>query len=91
MSPLHGATEPLFWTSGDVCSGFQSQGGSLFAYFLASVILRFTSGVSPTDFLMANMTVKPFRSMYLQMSLQALLEVRTVVRAHDCRKVSGHW
>ena len=34
---------PLFWTSGDVCSGFQSQGGSL-ACFLTCVILRFTSG-----------------------------------------------
>ena len=30
---------PLFSTSGDVCPGFQSQGGPL-AYFLACVILR---------------------------------------------------
>ena len=27
MSPFCGATETLFWTSGDVSSGFQSQSG----------------------------------------------------------------
>ena len=37
---------PLFWTSGDVCPGFQSQGGSL-----ACVILRFTSGATSADLL----------------------------------------
>ena len=37
---------PMFWTSGDVCSGFQSQAGSL-ACFLTYVILRFTSGATP--------------------------------------------
>ena len=37
---------PLFSTNGDVC---QSQGGSLFACFLACVILRFTSGATPAD------------------------------------------
>ena len=39
---------PLFWTSGDLYPGFQSQGGSL-AGFLTWVILRFTSGATPTD------------------------------------------
>ena len=43
---------PLFWTSGDVCLGFQSQGG--FLHLRASLpvhnrFLRFTSGVIPAD------------------------------------------
>ena len=49
---------PLFWLSGDICPWFQSQGGSLFACFVAGVILRFTSGATPAD-------CKDF-SMYLQ-------------------------
>ena len=41
---------PLFWTSGDVCPGFQSQGG--FPHLCASSpahngFLRFTSGATP--------------------------------------------
>ena len=48
MGPL----VPLFWTSGDVCPGFQSQGG--FPCLDASLpvhnrFLRFTSGVTPAD------------------------------------------
>ena len=39
--------KPLFWTSSDICPGFQSLGRSLFACFLACVILRFTSGATP--------------------------------------------
>ena len=43
---------PLFWTSGDVCPGFQSQGG--FSCLCASLpahnrFLRFTSGATPAD------------------------------------------
>ena len=34
---------------GDICPGFQSQGGSL-ACFLTCVILRFTFGVTPADY-----------------------------------------
>ena len=30
---------PLFWISGDVCPGFQSQGGSLFACFVLCELL----------------------------------------------------
>ena len=53
---------PLFWTSGDVCPGFQSQGGSL-ACFLACVIPRFTSD-SPADwiYLPYCLVAKTFRS-----------------------------
>ena len=62
---------PLFWTSGDVCPGFQSQGRSL-ACFLTCVILRITSGVTPADCIEISMTAEIFRSTYLQMCLQAL-------------------
>ena len=61
---------PLFWTSGDIYPGFQSQGGYL-ACFFTCVILRFTSGVTPAD-----CTAGPFRSMYVQTCPQALVEVR---------------
>ena len=50
---------PLFWTSGNVCPGFQHQGGSL-ACFLAWVILRFTSGVIPVNCKGVSMAAKPF-------------------------------
>ena len=43
-----GSLIALFWT-GNMCPGFQSQGGSFFACFLACVILRFTSGATPAD------------------------------------------
>ena len=45
---------PLFWTSGDICLGFQSQGRSL-ACFLACVILRFISGVTSAHFIEVGM------------------------------------
>ena len=63
---------PLFWSSGEICPGFQSQGGSPHLHALSLVyngILRFTSGVTPTDLLVANMAVKPFWSTYLQTSI----------------------
>ena len=49
----------LFWTSGDVSSGFQSRG----IYIIHSQ--RFTSRVIPTDLLVTNMVAKPFSSTYL--------------------------
>ena len=50
---------PLLWTSGDVCPGFQSQGGSL-ACFLTCVFLRCTSGATPADCIEVNMAAEPF-------------------------------
>ena len=52
ISPFCGSTDALFWTSGDICLGFQSQGG--FPRLLASSpawngSLRFTSGATPDD------------------------------------------
>ena len=49
-SPFGGATDTLF-----LLLVIQSQGGSLFASFLACVILRFTSGATPAHLLTANM------------------------------------
>ena len=65
MSPFCWATDSLFWTSGDVSSGFQSQSGFCLiqaqqrctcCYVTHS--LRFTSGVTPADLLAASITVK---------------------------------
>ena len=76
---------PLFWTSGDVCVGSQSQGGSpVCVCFLTCVILRFTSGVTPADCTEVSTAAQPFRFMYLQTCPQALVEVRAVARIHDC-------
>ena len=67
---------PLFWTSGDICPGFQSQGGSLLhAFSLTSVILIVTSDVIPADCIEVSMTPKPFWSTYLQTYLLALVVV----------------
>ena len=54
---------PQFWTSGDVCPGFQSQGG--FPCLCASSpvhngFLRFTSGVTPVDCTEVSMAAEPF-------------------------------
>ena len=66
--PFMGPLIPLFWTSGDVCLQFQSQGGTphLHASSLAcNGILRFTSGVTSADLLEANMAAKSFQSTFL--------------------------
>ena len=58
-----GPLVPLFWTSGDVCPGFQSQGG--FPRLHASLpahnrFLRFTSGVTPAGCIEVSMAAEPF-------------------------------
>ena len=69
---------PLFWTSGDICPGFQS-----IVCFFTYVILRFTSGVTPADCIEVSMAAKLFWSTYLQMCLQALVEVWALAWTHD--------
>ena len=62
---------PLFWTSGDVSSGFQSQ--SRFCLIRTwrrctsniTHSLRFTSGAAPADLLAASMAAEPISSIYL--------------------------
>ena len=54
---------PLFWISGEVFPGFQSQGG--FPCLRASSpvhsrFLRFTSGATPADLLSTSIVAKPF-------------------------------
>ena len=47
---------PLFRTSGDVCPRFQSQGEFLTCMLLACMlVLRFTSGATPADFIEVSM------------------------------------
>ena len=67
---------PLFWTSGDICAGFQRPEWIPFACFLTCVILRFTFCVTPADCIEVSMAAGPFWSLYLQTCLQALVEVR---------------
>ena len=67
ISHLMGPLIPLFGTSGDVSSGFQSQSGQPYSYScLAKVYLlhslRFTSGVTPVDLLAASMAAELFSS-----------------------------
>ena len=60
----------LFWTSGDICPGFQSQGGCLLIMhaFLTCVILRFTSGVTPADCTEVSMVAEPFEPVLIEVS-----------------------
>ena len=74
---------PLFCTSGDFCPGLKSQGGSLVC-FLTSVILRFTSGVTPADCIEVSIAAKSFWSTYLQTCPQALVEVWARAQTHHC-------
>ena len=58
----------LFWTSGDIWPGFQSQGGfpSLYASLPAcNGFLKFTSGATPANLLMTSMAAETFESTYL--------------------------
>ena len=61
---------PLFWTSGDVCPGFQNQGGFL-CMGASKRFLRFTSGGALADFLVASMPAKLFLITYLHTSIES--------------------
>ena len=67
--PFMGPLIPLFWTSGDVSCGFQSQSWKPYLYLAEGrgvcVIcsLRFTSGMTPADLLV--IATKPFSYMYM--------------------------
>ena len=73
ISSVSHALISLFWTSDDVCHWFQSERGS-FAYMLPRLkgFLRFTSGATPADLLMAIMVVEPF-------SIHGLVHVYTSI------------
>ena len=62
---------PLFWTSGDVCPGFQCQGGSL-----ACVLSRLHAMDVSDSFascIVLSMAAEPFGPTYLQTCPQALV------------------
>ena len=68
ISPFCGATDTPVSDSGDVCPRFQSQ--SVFPCLCALLPgckgnLRFTSGATLADLLVASMAAKPFQSTYL--------------------------
>ena len=52
-----GSLIPMFWTSGDISSGFQSHNGQPYSH------LAETCGVTPTDLLMASMAAGRFPNM----------------------------
>ena len=61
ISSLCGPLIPLVWTSGVICPVFQSQGWSPRLHIPLSAcnrLLRFTSGVTPADFLAATMAAE---------------------------------
>ena len=63
ISPFCRADDTLLWTSGDVCPGFQSQGGFPCLHASLAVnngFLRFTSGVTPADCIEVTMAAEPF-------------------------------
>ena len=63
ISPLVGLLIPLFWTSGDVCPGFQSLGSVPCLHVSLPAqnrLLRFTCGVTPVELLVASIRTKPF-------------------------------
>ena len=39
VSPFCGATDTLFWTSGDVSSGFQSQSGQPYSHLIEAYVI----------------------------------------------------
>ena len=69
ISPFVGPQITLFWTSGDVSSGLQSQSGQPYSclaeVYVLYIFLRFTFGVTPVDFLVANMTAELISSTHL--------------------------
>ena len=91
MEPLIPPALDFWWR----LPGFQSQGGPL-ACFLAWVILRFTSGVTPADCIGVSLATEPFWSMYLQTWPQSMVEVwglnpwLSVLHAAQRYKPLGH-
>ena len=68
---------PLFWTSGDICPGFQRLGGYLTCMLLhlcTTYSFRFTSGVAPADLLAASIVAEPF---HLYTCIPALVRLQS--------------
>ena len=63
---------PLFWTSGDISSEFQSHSGSSHLHALLPVhigFLRFTSGATPANLLVATMAANAFSHLPFQVAV----------------------
>ena len=71
---------PLFWISGDVCTGFRNQGGSPACMILSPNSLRFTYiSVTPADLLAARM----YKHWWLS-SLESSMLLPHSVRRDSC-------
>ena len=53
---------PLFWTSGDVSSGFQNQSGQPYLHLAEAYMIYVpcTSGAAPANLLMASIEIEQF-------------------------------
>ena len=54
---IFGSLIPLFWTSGDISSGFQNQSGQPYSHLAKAYMihsLKFTSGATPLPVYMAS-------------------------------------
>ena len=74
----------MFWTSGDICLGFQSQVGSPALYALLPAdnqFLRVTCDVTATNFLVANIRTESFYPYFLLCIGGSRGETCSVVRA----------
>ena len=98
ISPFCGSLIPLFWTSGDVCPGFQSQCGS--SHFHASSpahngILRLPSAATPADLFVDSMAAETFSSTYLWTSIGGAWDwdLSFVLLPHNVRpdRCSTNW
>ena len=78
-----GSLIPLFWTFGDLCPGFQSQGRFPCLHTVSPMcngFFRFISGVTPVDLFIASMAAKPF------LGVSTLLVSVTPTSAISCSK-----
>ena len=95
ISPFFGATDTLFWTFGDICSGFQSQGGSPHLHALSPAsngFFRFTSGLAPAQLLAASMTAIPFSIhilAYIQVLVGLVFEIKCATASQGVTRRSA--
>ena len=78
---------------GDICLGFQSQGGFLYLHnssLACNWFLRFTSGVTPADLLAVSMAAKPFHPHTCICTLVGLgARIKCAAASHACDKTDA--
>ena len=94
ICPILGPLVALFWISGDVSSGFQSQSGFCLICFCEGECnvhsLRSTSRATPADFLTASITADHFPTQVgLELNGQSPTQKTSAIplyQRHGCRK-----